>query len=174
MSTLTGAMLRALVTIAPRGARGVERTAGTIHPDARPEYTAGDVRLHGGTVRALLSRGLLSGTVRPAALWAAAEVTDYALTDAGWTALASEYGRACRQGEDAPADTDAPAASTPELPRAYPMPAPEHDSRFTFGLTFDVAAVLEQAGYPPVASGADFLELQMALFRFLYAHGEAA
>lgn len=53
--------------------------------------------------------------------------------------------------------------------RAYPIrPQPEDDPRFTFGLTRDVATVLESHGYPPITTGADFFELQQALFRFLY------
>ncbi|MEU6990291.1 hypothetical protein ABZ953_06470 [Streptomyces sp. NPDC046465] len=53
--------------------------------------------------------------------------------------------------------------------RQYPIqPVPEDDSRFTFGLTVDVAAVLEQHGYPKVANGLDFVDLQQSLFQFLY------
>ncbi|GAA1986460.1 hypothetical protein [Amycolatopsis minnesotensis] len=49
----------------------------------------------------------------------------------------------------------------------YPVPAPEDDPRFTFGLTLQVAEVLEAHGYPrPTAL--DFVDLQQALFRFLY------
>jgi hypothetical protein len=53
----------------------------------------------------------------------------------------------------------------------YPLPRPAEtgdDPRFTIGLDLDVAAVLVKHGYPPVASGADLLRLQMALFEFLY------
>jgi hypothetical protein len=57
--------------------------------------------------------------------------------------------------------------------RAYPMPRPEgEDPRFTFGLTFDVAAVLEKAGYPK-PSGVDLVGLMTALHRFLYGVDEA-
>lgn len=54
--------------------------------------------------------------------------------------------------------------------RAYPLSQPESgsDPRFTFGLTLDVAKVIEAAGYPPVTDGSDFVDLQQALFRFLY------
>lgn len=53
--------------------------------------------------------------------------------------------------------------------RAYPIrPQPEDDPRFTFGLTKDVADVLAEHGYPPITDGMDFVELQQALFRFLY------
>ncbi|ARQ69736.1 hypothetical protein [Streptomyces marincola] len=56
--------------------------------------------------------------------------------------------------------------------RSYPIqPQPEDDARFTLGLVLDVADVLEKHGYPPIASGRDFVELQLALFRFLYTGG---
>ncbi|MFE2710556.1 hypothetical protein ACFXKI_00845 [Streptomyces mirabilis] len=53
--------------------------------------------------------------------------------------------------------------------RQYPIDAPDDDARFTRGLALDVARVLETHGYPEITSGRDFLELQQALFRFLYA-----
>ena len=40
--------------------------------------------------------------------------------------------------------------------------------RFTFGLVLDVADVLERHGYPPVQTGRDLVDLQQALYRFLY------
>lgn len=53
--------------------------------------------------------------------------------------------------------------------RAYPIrPRPDDDPRFTFGLTLDVAKVLTDHGYPPITAGRDLLELQQALYRFLY------
>lgn len=53
--------------------------------------------------------------------------------------------------------------------RQYPIsPAPDNDQRFTFGLAKDVADVLEAHGYPEITGGRDFLDLQQALFRFLY------
>lgn len=53
--------------------------------------------------------------------------------------------------------------------RAYPIrPRPDDDSRFTVGLALDVAQVLKDHGYPQVANGRNFLELQQALFQFLY------
>lgn len=53
--------------------------------------------------------------------------------------------------------------------RQYPIsPAPADDPRFTFGLAKDVADVLEAHGYPKITAGLDFVELQQALFRFLY------
>lgn len=54
-------------------------------------------------------------------------------------------------------------------PRAYPLPAPTDDNRFTFGLILDVADVLHRHGYPKITSGDDFVELQQAVWRFLYA-----
>lgn len=61
--------------------------------------------------------------------------------------------------------------------RQYPIrPRPAEDSRFTLGFALDVAKVLKEHGYPAVTSGRDFLELQQALFGFLYVgpDGEAA
>jgi len=58
----------------------------------------------------------------------------------------------------------------PKPERQYPIrPRPAEDSRFTLGLALDVANVLHDHGYPKVTSGRDFLELQQALFGFLYA-----
>ena len=53
---------------------------------------------------------------------------------------------------------------------AYPISRPDAgtDSRFTVGLALDVAAVLARHGYPPVATGADLLHLQQALFTLIY------
>ncbi|UCM89189.1 hypothetical protein [Streptomyces marincola] len=57
---------------------------------------------------------------------------------------------------------------------AHPIrPLPQDDGRFTLGLTLDVAEVLVRHGYPPITSGRDFLQLQQALYRFLYTGGEA-
>ena len=53
--------------------------------------------------------------------------------------------------------------------RQYPIrPRPDEDPRFTIGLALDVAKVLHQHGYPQISGGRDFLELQQALFGFLY------
>lgn len=58
-------------------------------------------------------------------------------------------------------------------PQAYPIrPRPADDPRFSFGLAFDVARVLSDHGYPRLG-GRDFVELQQALFGFLYGSGEA-
>lgn len=57
---------------------------------------------------------------------------------------------------------------TEATPSNYPIPRPDDDPRFTYGLTFDVAKVLTEYGYPPLASGADFVRLQQALFGFIY------
>jgi hypothetical protein len=56
--------------------------------------------------------------------------------------------------------------------RQYPIsPAPDDDPRFTFGLAKDVADVLQAHGYPEITNGLDFLDLQQALYRFLYTSG---
>jgi hypothetical protein len=53
--------------------------------------------------------------------------------------------------------------------RQYPItPVPAEDPRFTLGLAIDVAAVLEAHGYPKITAGLDFVDLQQALYRFLY------
>jgi hypothetical protein len=52
---------------------------------------------------------------------------------------------------------------------AYPIrPVPDDDPRFNHGVTFDVARVLEQHGFPAVTDGSDLLRLGQALYRFLY------
>ncbi|MEV0282442.1 hypothetical protein AB0I22_39660 [Streptomyces sp. NPDC050610] len=52
---------------------------------------------------------------------------------------------------------------------AYPVtPDGDDDPRFTTGLAFDVAFVLETHGFPKLTNGLDFVDLQQALFRFLY------
>jgi hypothetical protein len=58
--------------------------------------------------------------------------------------------------------------STDPAARIYPLPQPDDDPRFTLGLTFDVARALAGHGYPMVTSGPDLIELQQALFGFLY------
>jgi hypothetical protein len=52
----------------------------------------------------------------------------------------------------------------------YPIPRPGSgaDTRFSFGLALDVAAVLARHGYPPLATGTDLLRLQSALFTLIY------
>lgn len=60
----------------------------------------------------------------------------------------------------------APAQPT----RNYPLPRPADDPRFTFGLVVDVAKALTDRGYPQ-PTGRDLVELNQALFRFLYAAG---
>lgn len=53
--------------------------------------------------------------------------------------------------------------------RTYPIrPRPDDDPRFTRGLMHDVAQVLADHGYPPVEHGLDLVDLQQALYRFLY------
>ncbi|MEV6851376.1 hypothetical protein [Actinoplanes sp. NPDC051411] len=53
--------------------------------------------------------------------------------------------------------------------RAYPMPAPADDRRFSLGLVFAVAQVLVDHGFPPITAGGDLVALQQALYGFLYA-----
>lgn len=53
--------------------------------------------------------------------------------------------------------------------RTYPItPTPEDDERFAFGLVHDAAQLIERHGYPKVENGRDLLELQAALYAFLY------
>ncbi|MEU8378264.1 hypothetical protein [Streptosporangium sp. NPDC048865] len=71
--------------------------------------------------------------------------------------------------------TDAADASTPDpTPNAYPVPKPSDgdDPRFTLGLSIDVARILEAAGYPKFSS-IDFVDLNKALFGFLYGPRQA-
>jgi hypothetical protein len=59
--------------------------------------------------------------------------------------------------------------------RQYPIsPAPADDPRFTLGLAIDVADVLEAHGYPTITGGLDFVDLQQALYRFLYGPAQSA
>lgn len=61
------------------------------------------------------------------------------------------------------------ATTTP--PPAYPLPAGEHDPRFSYGLIFDIAAVLTRHGYPqPTAT--DWAHLMLHLGRALYQQKE--
>lgn len=57
--------------------------------------------------------------------------------------------------------------------RLYPMPAPDKDPRFTLGLLYDAAKMLEAHGYP-MPTAADLVELQVVLIGFLYARPEIA
>ncbi|PRY19133.1 hypothetical protein [Pseudosporangium ferrugineum] len=52
---------------------------------------------------------------------------------------------------------------------AYPLPCPEADSRFTYGLLIDIADQLQEHGYPRPIAARDLVALQQALFGFLYA-----
>lgn len=57
---------------------------------------------------------------------------------------------------------------------AYPIrPEPEEDPRFTIGLAVDVAEVLTRHGYPPI-KGLDFVDMQQALYRFLYVGNDGS
>jgi hypothetical protein len=53
--------------------------------------------------------------------------------------------------------------------RIYPLPATTDDPRFTYGLLSDVARLLARHGSDMPTDGRDLLELQGALFGFLYA-----
>jgi hypothetical protein len=58
-----------------------------------------------------------------------------------------------------------------ETPRRYPIsrPADGNDSRFTMAVTLNVAKVLEKHGFPTIENGRDWVNLQQALFDFIYA-----
>lgn len=56
--------------------------------------------------------------------------------------------------------------------RNYPLPAPESDPRFTFGLLYEVAKTIEAHGYPPL-TGRDVTELSVALLGLLYTRDNA-
>ncbi|WP_433298971.1 hypothetical protein ACQP2F_44960 [Actinoplanes sp. CA-030573] len=53
--------------------------------------------------------------------------------------------------------------------RVYPLPRPDADRRFTFGLLIDIAEQFTKHGYPRPIHSRDLVALQQALFRFLYA-----
>ena len=59
--------------------------------------------------------------------------------------------------------------------RVYPVTPMDGDAdpRFTFGLLIDVVRLIEAHGYPSI-TGRDAIELQLALFRFLYGGSDAA
>lgn len=56
----------------------------------------------------------------------------------------------------------------PAQERVYPLTAPADDRRFSLGLTFDVAKVLTEHGFPEITSGGDLVALQQTLYGFLY------
>ena len=64
--------------------------------------------------------------------------------------------------------------------RVFPItPRPASDSRFSFGLVLDVARVLAEHGYPDLTDPAagrsrDFVELQQALYRYIYVGEEVS
>ncbi len=62
-------------------------------------------------------------------------------------------------------------ADGPEV-RHYPLPRPDDDPRFCFGLIYDVAKVLAAYGYPPFTSGADLVRLRQHLYRAIYQQKE--
>jgi len=64
------------------------------------------------------------------------------------------------------------AASTPQP--AYPLPEPgSADPRFTYGLIFDIAEVLQRNGFPRPA-GTDWANLMTVLGHFLYQPPETS
>jgi hypothetical protein len=67
-----------------------------------------------------------------------------------------------------PNKEDPMAGTTPTT--AHPTPDARPESRFTFGLTLDVAKVLEAHGYDRF-DGPQFVELQQHVFVLL--HGDA-
>lgn len=62
-----------------------------------------------------------------------------------------------------PAACGSPAAGQP----VYPLPAPEADARFTYGLVLDIAGVLTAHGYP-LPAATDWADLMSAVSGFLY------
>lgn len=56
--------------------------------------------------------------------------------------------------------------------RAYPLPRPDDDPRFTMGLLIDVCDVLTKHGYVRPSHGLDLVDLQSALFEFLYGKAQ--
>lgn len=55
-------------------------------------------------------------------------------------------------------------------PPAYPLARPRtgQDRRFTLGLALDISNVLAAHGYPPIATAADLMRWQSALFTTIY------
>lgn len=55
------------------------------------------------------------------------------------------------------------------MDNAFPIrPEPDDDARFDISLMSDVRDVLIEHGYPSEWTGFDFVELQQALYRFIY------
>lgn len=56
----------------------------------------------------------------------------------------------------------------------YPLPAPaDNDPRFTYGMLFDIAEVLQRNGFPQTV-GTDWAALMTAVGRFLYQSKETS
>ncbi len=68
-----------------------------------------------------------------------------------------------------PREAELPVPAAAHTQRRYPLPRPTEDPRFTIGLALEVADLLARHGYPRPEGGQDIIELQQALFRFLYA-----
>jgi hypothetical protein len=63
---------------------------------------------------------------------------------------------------------------TPSPTPVYPLPGPaDGDTRFSYGLIFDIAEVLQRNGFPQPA-GTDWTQLMAALGRFLYQSKETS
>ena len=59
--------------------------------------------------------------------------------------------------------------TTDPAARVFPLPrAADDDPRFNMGLLIDVCEVLEKHGYQKPTHGLDLVDLQSALFGFLY------
>jgi hypothetical protein len=56
----------------------------------------------------------------------------------------------------------------PAQSRTYPLGRLADDPRFTLGLVIDIIKVLTGHGFPPITAGGDIVQLQLALFGFLY------
>jgi hypothetical protein len=69
--------------------------------------------------------------------------------------------------------TDTTTASTPQQQPVYPRPAPADDPRFTYGLLFDIAEVLQRNGFPQ-PTGTDWANLTTALGSILYQPKETS
>lgn len=59
------------------------------------------------------------------------------------------------------------------MTKRYPLPRAQDDARFSMGLLIEVASVLQEHGYPPIVDGDDLVDLQQALFGFLYERTES-
>lgn len=63
-------------------------------------------------------------------------------------------------------------AREPEREQEYPLARSEGVPTFTYGLLSDIAARIEEEGFPQIKAGTDRLRLHLALFGFLYGSEE--